>query len=59
MKFENGKYEVVFDENNVPQEVLRYGGPWRDILGDKFLALVLWELQELKEYKFMYEGLNK
>lgn len=48
MKFEDGKYEVVFDENNIPREVLRYGEPWRDILGDKFLALVLCELQESK-----------
>ena len=46
MKFEDGKYEVIFDENNIPQEVLRYGEPWRDIVGDKFIALMLWELQE-------------
>lgn len=56
MKFEDGKYEVVFDENNIPREVLRYGEPWRDILCDKFLATVFLELKELREYKLVYEG---
>lgn len=49
MKFDNGKYEVLFDNNNIPVQVLRNGEPWRDIVGDKFLACVLWELQEWQE----------
>lgn len=47
MKFEDGKYEVVFDERGIPQQVLRYGEPWRDLVGDKFIYLVLNELAEL------------
>lgn len=49
MKFEDGKYEVVFDGNGIAQQVLRYGEPWRDIVGDKFMYLVLSELQGLRD----------
>lgn len=48
MKFEDGKYEVVFDERGIPQQVLRYGEPWRDLVGDKFMYLVLGELQTIR-----------
>lgn len=53
MKFEDGKYEVVFDEQGVPQQVLRNGEPWRDIAGDKFMYLVLSQLKELQAQKEM------
>lgn len=49
MKFEDGKYEVVFDERGLPQQVLRYGEPWRDLVGDKFMYLVFSELNGLQE----------
>ena len=49
MKFENGKYEVVFDELGIPQKVLRNGDTWRDIVGDKFMYLVLTELLTLRK----------
>lgn len=49
MKFEDGKYEVVFDERGIPQQVLRYGEPWRDLVGDKFMYLVLNELKNMRE----------
>lgn len=49
MKFENGKYEVVFDERGIPQEVLRNGETWHDIVGDKFMYLVLTELLTLRK----------
>lgn len=49
MKFENGKYEVVFDNNGLPQQVLRYGEPWRDVVGDKFMYLVLTELKNFRD----------
>lgn len=48
MKFEDGKYEVVFDERGLPQKVLRNGEPWRDLAGDKFMYLVLNKLRELE-----------
>lgn len=48
MKFEDGKYEVVFDERGLPQQVLRNGEPWRDLVGDKFMYLVLSELQNMR-----------
>lgn len=51
MRFEDGKYEVVFDERGIPQQVLRNGEPWRDIVGDKFMYLVLAELKEFREQK--------
>lgn len=50
MKFEDGKYEVVFDERGLPQQVLRYGEPWRDLVGDKFMYLVLTKLEELEKW---------
>ena len=49
MKFENGKYEVVFDKNGLPQQVLRYGEPWRDVVVDKFMYLVLTELKNFRD----------
>ena len=51
MKFEDGKYEVVFDEQGLPQQVLRNGEPWRDLVGDKFMYLVLSQLRELQAQK--------
>lgn len=48
MKFEDGKYEVVFDERGLPQQVLRNGEPWRDLVGDKFMYLVLSELSQFR-----------
>lgn len=51
MKFEDGKYEVVFDERGIPQQVLRNEEPWRDLVGDKFMYLVLTELRELRTQK--------
>lgn len=48
MRFEDDKYEVVFDERGLPQQVLRYGEPWRDLAGDKFTCSVLEKLKELE-----------
>lgn len=49
MKFEDGKYEVVFDKQGLPQQVLRNGEPWRDVIGDKFMYLVFSELLALRK----------
>lgn len=49
MKFEDGKYEVVFDKQGLPQQVLRNGEPWRDVIGDKFMYLVFSELLTLRK----------
>ena len=39
MKF--GKYEVVFDKNGLPQQVFALWGTLENIVGDKFMYLVL------------------
>lgn len=50
MKFDDGKYEVVFDGRGLPQQVLRNGEPWRDLVGDKFMYLVLSKLKEAETW---------
>lgn len=45
--FDDGKYKVI--KTNKKTEVLRYNEDWRDITGDKFVASLLHEIQELRE----------
>ena len=35
VKFSDGKYEFVFNDQTCYLECLRYGKPWRDFVGDK------------------------
>lgn len=45
---ENGKYTVVFEEDN-RLHVLRYGEPWRDCIGDKLILALAQEIETLRE----------
>ena len=44
---DDGKYTYLLDEQG--QRVLRYGEPWRDITGDKFILLMAMEIDELRK----------
>lgn len=43
----DGKYTYVFDESTGRQETLRYGEPWRSLIGDKFVYCLAAELNEI------------
>lgn len=47
----DGKYTVVFDDtpDNVKFYALRYGEPWRDLIGDGLILAMLHEIDTLKE----------
>jgi hypothetical protein len=47
LEVENGKYTYIQDEQG--SRALRYGEPWRDLTGDKFVGALAWEVQELRE----------
>ena len=50
LKLEDGKYEVVLDDVNFTVfEVLRYGEPWRNLVGDKFIYSLISKIRELEE----------
>lgn len=60
----NGKYEIIIEElPKYKAYALRYGEPWRDILGDNLIHALATELygarEELKQLKYMMEGLEK
>jgi len=44
----DGKYTVVFDEKTGRLEALRYGEPWRDLVGDGLVMAMLQEIDRLK-----------
>lgn len=44
---ENGKYTYEHDEHS--QRVLRYGEPWRDLCGDKFVGAMADEITRLQD----------
>jgi len=48
MELDEGKYTVQIDGYSVA--VLRYGTPWRDFTGDKFIGSALAELMAWREY---------
>lgn len=44
---DNGKYTVVYDATGAyPEQCLRYGEPWRDLVGDN---LIFWLCAELEK----------
>ncbi len=45
---EDGKYTYVFHEDG-RSEALRYGEPWRDTVGDKFIYCMAAEIVDLRE----------
>ena len=46
---DNGKYTIEFDETTGNMQALRYGEPWRDLLGDGLVLAMLQEIGNLKE----------
>lgn len=50
IELDNGKYTVVYDENNqYPMKCLRYGKEWRDLVGDNLIFLLCAKIEELEE----------
>lgn len=47
VEIEGGKYTYVFEPGGGSQ-VLRYGQPWRDVTGDKFIYCMAAEIEELR-----------
>lgn len=49
MRFDlnNGKYTYIFEDGN--QSALRYGEPWRDLVGDNLILAMAQEIERLRE----------
>lgn len=47
IELDNGKYTYVFHPDG-RQHALRYGQPWRDLLGDKFVYCMACKIEELE-----------
>lgn len=47
LELEGGKYTYI-EHDDGRQQVLRYGEPWRDVTGDKFIGALVYELLTLK-----------
>lgn len=57
--FDDGKYTVVFDtEKNPSLYALRHGEPWpaRDLVGDKMVLAMLFEVDDLKKHALSLAG---
>jgi hypothetical protein len=46
-KFDNGKYEVIFDNGKL--HALRHGEAWRDLVGDGMVLAMLYEVKRLRD----------
>lgn len=65
VEIEDGKYTYDFNGGNA--HVLRYGEPWRDVVGDKFIYCMASEIDELRtaneklveHVKVLREAMNK
>lgn len=50
IEIDNGKYTVMYDENNqYPMKCLRYGEEWRDLVGDNLIFWLCAKIEELEE----------
>ena len=50
IELDNGKYIVMYDENNqYPMKCLRYGEEWRDLVGDNLIFWLCAKIEELEE----------
>ena len=50
IELDNGKYTVIYDENNqYPMKCLRYGEEWRDLVGDNLIFWLCARIEELEE----------
>ena len=59
--FDDGKYEVLRDDNTYKTTLYRNGEYWEagtaDVLGDKMFHAMLNETDRLREVEAMYNGL--
>lgn len=49
IKLRDGKYELVCAENGGKMYALRYGEPWRDLVGDNLIAALAERIQDHEE----------
>ena len=50
IELDNGKYAVIYDENNqYPMKCLRYGEEWRNLVGDNLIFWLCAKIEELEE----------
>ena len=50
IELDNGKYTVMYDENNqYPMKCLRYGEEWRNLVGDNLIFWLCAKIEELEE----------
>ena len=50
IELDNGKYTVIYDENNqYPMKCLRYGEEWRNLVGDNLIFWLCAKIEELEE----------
>lgn len=50
IELDNGKYTVMYDENNqYPMKCLHYGEEWRDLVGDNLIFWLCAKIEELEE----------
>lgn len=47
LDLENGKYTLVLDDDTGKVTALRYGEPWREFVGDKFMYLLALHIFDL------------
>lgn len=48
LSFEHDKYRYICTIGG-GAKVLRYGGPWRDVTGDKFIMVMADEIEDLRD----------
>ena len=49
IKLENGKYEVLVEDNGSKFYAKRHGLEWKDLTGDKLSMVMFYTIQELAE----------
>lgn len=50
IKLDDGKYTIVYDENNqCPVKCLRYGEEYRNLIGDNLIFWLCVRIEELEE----------
>lgn len=56
VKVEDGKYTFRYNTETAEFKCLRHGEPWRNLLGDKAVFALFYELYELRQ---AYEALKR
>lgn len=50
IELEEGKYEIILNENPFEFKALRYGEEWRDLAGDKLILALVNKIEEMFTY---------